>query len=448
MNILIVGLGEVGSFLAKMLSTEGHAVSVVDPDRQRLRRVTEALDVQAVLGDGSRPDVLDRADANSADLLLAVSNDDNANMLACLFGKRIGAKRSVLRVKDMRPFQGFRTFFRKNLMFDQVLSVEDLAATEVIKAVRQNQAVAVESFADGRIQMRRLRLGAESTLLDVAVRDLAIPDGMLIAAIERGGEIVIPGGDDVCAVEDELLVLGEPRAIATFERKTGIRPTHLRSVVVFGASSIVAEVCRVLVRLGVHTRVIVPDRSDGENLAGLVDGIAVLHGEGTDYALLSEERVGEADAFLGLSDQDEHNLMSCQIARSLGVARTVALVQKPDYVTLYQRLGIDVAVSPRLLCANQILSYVRRGSVGTIATLHEGKAEVLEIEVQPGSRLIGRTLREARFPRGSVIGAIARESGDIVIPRGDDEIEALDNLVIFVLRDVVDQVIAVVGSRA
>ncbi|MFO1051547.1 MAG: Trk system potassium transporter TrkA [Planctomycetota bacterium] len=444
MNILVVGLGEVGSHLARVLVSEGHAVTVVDADLTRLRRVSEALDVHAIHGDGSRPDILDRAEADSIDLLLAVSNDDNVNMLSCLFGKRIGARRTVLRVKDMTPFQRFRTFFRKNLAFDQILSLESLAATEVVKVVRQNQAVGVENFADGRIQMRRVRLTEDSPLVGVPVRDLKIPNNVLITAIDRHHDVIVPGGDDVCQVGDEVLVLGDEKGIAAFEKKSGSAPTSVRDVVIFGATGIASQVAQSMRKMRIAVRVIVPDRDDAERLAATLDDVTVLHAEGTDLELLREEHVGDCDAFLGLSDVDEVNLMSCQLARTLGVERTIALVHKPDYVSLYEKLGVSVAVSPRLLCANAILSIVRGGSISRIATIEEGKAEVIELEVLPGSKLVGKKLKDARFPRGAVVGAIARESGEIVIPRGDDVIEALDNLVVFALADVLENVLAMV----
>jgi trk system potassium uptake protein TrkA len=198
-------------------------------------------------------------------------------------------------------------------------------------------------------------------------------------------------------------------------------------------------------RYHVTTRVIVDDREEAERLSEVLQGVVVLHAEATDLNFLQEEHIGEADAFLGISEQDERNLMSCQLARNLGVVRTVALVQKPDYVSLYQQLGIDIAVSPRLLCANRILAFVRSRSISTIASIEEGKAEVLEIEVQPGSRLAGKKLKDAGFPRGCVVGAITRDEGDVLIPTGDDEIEAGDKMVIFVLNRVVDQVMELAG---
>lgn len=445
MNILIVGLGEVGSYLAKVLSTEGHAITVVDPDLQRMRRLADLLDVQAVHGDGSRPDVLDKAEAHGADLLLAVSNDDKVNMLTCLFGKRMGAKKTVLRLRDTSAVRRSKTFFRRNLQYDLLLSLDDLAAAEVVKSVRQGSAFGIDDFAEGKVQLRRFRLGEGGPFAGQLLKDVRLPAGVLIAAIDRARTVIVPGGADELRAEDEVFAIGEPKALAQFEKKIGQQKAVARSVVVFGGSRISAQVCQSLQHEHVAVRVIVEDRSEAERLSELLKGVTVLHADATDLNFLMEEHVGEVDAFLGVSDEDERNLMSCQLARTLGVARTLALVQKPDYVSLYQKLGIDVAVSPRLLCANRILAFVRSRSISTIASIEDGQAEVLEIEIAPGSPLVDQPLRTAGFPRGAVVAAITRDDGSVLIPRGDDSIRAHDQLVLFVLRQVVDEVLALAG---
>lgn len=445
MNILIVGLGEVGSYLAKVLSTEGHSITVVDPDRDRIRRVADLLDVRAVHGDGSRPDVLDRAEAHSTDLLLAVANDDKVNMLTTLFGKRMGAKKTILRLHDTSAVRRSRTFFRKNLHYDLLLSLDDLAAEEIVKIVRQSAAIGVENFAEGKVQMRRFILLESGPYTGQLVKDIKIPSGMLITAIDRDHEVIVPGGDDDLRAGDELFVLGEPKAIASFEKKIGGKKQATRNVVVFGAAGIAQQVCQALEREHVDVRVVVESRSEAERLSEVLKGVVVLHAEATDINFLREEHVGDADAFLGVSNEDERNLMSCQLARTLGVKRTVALVHKPDYVSLYQQLGIDIAVSPRLLCANRILAFVRSRSISSIATIEEGKAEVLELEISAGSSLVGKALKDANFPRGCVVAAITRADGAVVIPRGDDTIKAQDQMVLFVLHAVVDNVLELVG---
>lgn len=440
-NILIVGLGEVGTHLAKVLSKD-HAVTVIDASRDRIRRVADQLDVKAVHGDGAQPHVLDVADAPLADLLLAVSNDDNVNMLTCLFGKRMGAKRTVLRLRDVGPFKKARTFFRKNLMYDLMLCLDEIAAEEVVKTIRQNSAVGVETFADGKIQMRRLRLTEDSRFTGVAVKDLKIPQGVLITAIDRDQQVIIPGGADVLQAGDDVFVLGDPKSIAAMEKKSGVKPTYLRKVVLYGSSGLVIRIGEAMQRLHVDCRIICEDRQEAEKVSEALDGATVLHADVTDQSFMEEEHIGEVDAFLSLSDQDERNLISCQLARNLGAKRTAALVHKPDYVGLYQQLGVDVAISPRLLCANRILSFVRTRSVSTIAVIEEGQAEVMELELMPSSKLVGKTMASAKLPRGCVVGAIVRESGEIIIPRGDTELHGHDNLVVFVLNEVMEKVVA------
>ena len=448
MNILIVGLGEVGSYLAKVLSTEGHAVTVVDPNIDRIRRVADLLDVQVVQGDGSRPDVLDKADAPAADLVLAVSNDDRVNMLTSLFGKRMGAKQAVLRLRDTSSLQRMRTFFKRNLQFDLLLTLDDLAAEEVLKHVREKQALAVESYSEGRIQLHRLKAKAGSDLIGHTLKSLDIPKGMLVAAIDRQHDVIIPSGDDRILADDEVFLLGEPRIVGAFEKRHGMESTYFRNVIVYGCDNgVTVKVCEALHRNQIKVRLIVEDREEAEHLCEVLHGVVVLHADATDVNFLGEEHASDADAYLGLSDRDERNLMSCQLAHTLGVRRTVALVQKPDYVALYQQLGIDVAVSPRLLCANRILAFVRSRSISTIASIEEGKAEVLEVEVSPGCKLDGRKLKEAGLPKGCIIGAITREDGAIVYPTGEDEILAGDHLVVFALAKVIDKVLTLAGVQ-
>ena len=447
MNILIVGLGEVGTYLAKVLSTEGHSITVVDPNLERMRSVADLLDVQAVSGDGSRPDVLDKAEAHSADLLLAVSSDDKVNMLCCLFGKRMGAKKTVLRLRDTSAVRRSKTFYRKNLQHDLLLSLDDLAAEEIVKTVRQSKALGVENFAEGKVQMRRFRIPESGPYSGKLLKDVKMPAGMLIVAIDRDHDVIVPGGGDELLEGDEIFALGEPKAISSFEKKIGDRRAAPRNVVVFGGARISKQVCQALQREHVNVKIIVEDRAEAEELSEALADVVVLHGSATEINLLHEEHVESSDAFLGISDQDERNLMSCQLARNLGTRRTVALVHKPDYVSLYQQLGIDVAISPRLLCANRILAFVRSRSISSIATIEEGKAEVLEIEVQAGSKLVGKKVRDAGLPRGCVIAAITREDGSIVIPGGDDEILASEQMVLCVLEKVVDEVLALAGIR-
>ena len=196
MNIVIVGAGEVGHHLAGILSRDGHAVSVVDPDPSKARRMMESIDVQAIVGDGTRADVLTQAGASKADLVVAVTDDDHVNMIACMLSQRLGAKRRILRLKDTSLLEGYRFFYKQALGFDVVLSTQELAAEEILSVVRGANALSIDTFVDGRVQLRRIMLREESELLSEPIQNMRLPAGVLIAAIARGKKFFVPNGED------------------------------------------------------------------------------------------------------------------------------------------------------------------------------------------------------------------------------------------------------------
>lgn len=434
MNIVVVGAGEVGQHLADILSRERHAVSVVDTNPAKARRLMESLDVQALVGDGTRADVLMQAGASKADLVVAVANNDHVNMLACLMAKDLGAQRVILRLKDTRRLEGYRYFYKKSLGFDVVLSTEDLAAEEILSTVRERHALEVESFADGRVQLRRLRLREESELTDTPLEELRLPTGVLVAAVMRGDNFFVPAGEDSLHVSDHIYVIGEARDCDAFERLAGEKAAWNRSVVLMGAGGIGRTIVRRLANTaGVSVKVIERDPVRARALAvSSGEDSLVIEGDATALDLLMEERIGDANVFIATTGDDEDNMIACQLARSLGVERTVAMVNKAGYRQIYDMLGIDHGVSPRIMCAKEILRFVRSGSPSAIAVIGDGKAEVLELKVRLNE---GQRVKDLGLPKGgAVIGALVR--GDQVeIPNGDTVVERGDQVIVFTLPD-------------
>ena len=438
MNIVVVGAGEVGHHLADILSREKHAVSVVDPDPAKARRLQESLDVQALVGDGTRADVLTQAGASKADLVVAVTNDDRVNMLACVIAKKLGAQRVILRLRETRQLEGYRYFYKHALGFNVALSTSELAAEEILATVRERHALEVESFADGRVQLRRLRLREESELTAEPIERLRLPAGVLVVAVSRGERFFVPAGEDTLAVGDQIYLIGEARDCDAFERLAGEKSAWRRRVVIMGAGGIGRQVARALSGTpGVSVRVLESDKARARALSaeGLPD-VMVLEGDATDLELLLEERIGEANVFIATTGDDEDNMVACQLARSLGVERTVAMVNKASYRQIYDLLGIDQAISPRILCANSILRFVRSGSPSAIAVLGDGKGEVLELT----ARLDEPTrVKNLGLPRGAVIGALVR--GDLVkIPTGETMVEPGDQVIVFTLPETLEPV--------
>jgi len=438
-RILIIGAGEVGEHLARMLTQERHHVVIVDHDPEQLSRIEEMLDVQVVPGHGASAAVLERAGAFNADILLAVTSQDEVNLLAALFAKHMGARRAIIRIKNSDYVRYHRLFYKRVVGYDSMLVLNDLCAQEISELVRRHRAVAVENFAAGRIQMRQLKVTPDSAWAGKTLAKAKIPKGILVTAVIGEKEITIPRGDTQIRPGDELLLIGRQETMEKVEEITERLNASVRHLIVMGGGDLGLAVAQAFEYSGVKVKLIESDINRAKLLAENLDEVMVIHGDGTDHALLTEIGAANADVFVATGGQDEKNLLACQLAKAMGVKKTIALVEKPDYVTLYPRLGIDAAISPRLLVAQKILRYVRSGLISTIAVIQEGKAEVIEMKALPESKIVGTPLSRVGFPKGAVIGSILRKE-EVIIPDGDEVIQPDDSCIIFTFLSTVPQV--------
>ncbi len=444
MDITVIGAGEVGFHLADILSREDHRVSVIDTDPVKSRRIMESLDVQVVLGDGTDADVLNRGGVSRADLVVVVTDDDKANMLTAVLAKSLGAKRIILRLHDLDRLDQYHFFYKQALGFDVVLSTEEFAADEIVSTVREHHALEVESFAGGRIQTRRYRLDSGSKLAGLSLAELDLPTGVLIGAVSRGEQLSIPKGDYILAEGEQIWVIGKSHALDAFELANGAPPLRRRSVVIMGAGGIGRAVVRRLQQIqGLAIRVIECDTVRAKAFAAeFPSDVIVLEGDASDLDLLHEERIGEANIFIATSGDDEQNMVACLLVHSLGTERTIALVNKASYRQIYDLLGIDQAISPRILCANKILRFVRSGSISAISVLGEGKAEVIELEVRLPGKKTSAKVKSLDLPSGAVLGALVH-GDDTCVPHGDTVVEEGDHVIVFALPELVDRVLEV-----
>ncbi|MHC4893744.1 MAG: Trk system potassium transporter TrkA, partial [Planctomycetota bacterium] len=440
MDIVVVGAGEVGFHLAEILSRESHRVSVVDADAGRIRQLRETLDVQAIEGDGTQASVLSDAGVGQADLFIAVTDRDHVNMLACPLARNLGAKRIILRLKDTSRLAGYYFFYKKALAYDVALSTDELAAQEIVRLVREQHALEVESFAEGRVQLRRVRIGEAGELTSATLAKLEIPSGLVIAAISRAGKFFVAHGDDKLEKGDQVYLIGRGADLDQFEFLTGARKLGRRSVVIMGGGRIGSQLALRLSELpGLSIRILERDPERARRIATkFPQNVMVLVGDATDTDLLREERFEKVNVFIGATADDEDNLIACQLAKSYGAERTVALLDKPSYRDIYDVMGVDFAISPRILCANRILRFVRSEAVSAVAVVAEGRGEVLEIEAHlPGGKAESR-IKNLELPRGIVVGAVVRGE-DIEIPRGDTLVRNGDRLIVFALPSKIDE---------
>lgn len=439
LKIVIVGAGEVGQHIAGILSREQHAVTIVDPDPSKARKLAESFDLQTYRGDGTRADVLMDAGASTADLVVAVADDDHVNLLTSVIAKRLGARRVIVRLKDTRILESYRYFYKETLGFDIEISVEQLAADKVLEMVREHHALEVESFANGKVQLRRLPLRVESELTSAPLGEIRMPSGVLVAAISRRSGLEVPSGDAQLLVGDQVYLMGTKKGLDAFEKAAGEKVVYKRNVVIYGVSTIGRSIAKVLAtERGLNVIVVEPDEARARALDLECNGkLKVLVGDVMDRNVLQEEGIGDASVFVSAMENDGRNIVACQLAKAFGVERTVAVIDGAGLSEIFDFLeGVDQIVSPRIASANAILRFVRAGSLDAIAVIAGGRAEVLEFVTVVSEPT---KVKKLGLPKGVVLGAIVHGE-DVTVPAGDSVVRSGDTLIVFAKAEAIPEV--------
>lgn len=433
MNIVIVGLGEVGRYITDVLVTEGHNIVVIDLDRERLNSVDESLDVMSLNGHAGSEKTLKEARVETADLFIAVTDNCEVNMLSSIRAKELGAKVTVARVADAEYFDGEKAILHNVMGIDLMINPGALVAMEMHKIIRSANAIAIQDFADNRIEMIQLPIDYKSrSVVDHLIKDLKMPENTLIAAIIRANEIMVPGGMDMLESGDDVMVVGKIEQIPSVEKLFGQqRRRFTKRVFVVGGTEIGRTLAQMLARDGIEVVLFEKDRARCIELSeSLPQSVVIINGDGTDVEILEEERADHADVIVAVSPEDEVNIMTGLLAKQIGASRIVAVVHKPDYAKVCERLGFDATLSPRREVAKHVLKWVRMGEVVEVSPVLDGKGEFLEFIVPKHARIVGEAIRKIGFPKGANICAIV--SGDrAYVPDGNDIIHPNDRVIVF-----------------
>lgn len=441
MKIIIIGAGEVGFYLAKILSQEHHDIVVIDNNETRVGRVNEHLDVIAYEGSGISPNLLYKAGAEEADLLVAVSPSDEVNILACQIASKLGTKKTIARISS-HEFNDPESLV-KSEQFGINLSInpEAVTAEEIVRLVKRSTATDVLEFGDGKVQIIGMRLDALSPIIDKTIKEIdTIYDELTfrIVAISRGVRTIIPTGNDKFKKNDQVFAVCKTQHVQDMLRLAGKEGEEVKNVMILGGGKIGNLVAEML-EDEVNVKIIESDKDRSVNLASKLKRSLVIQGEGSDIDLLAKEGITEMDVFIAVTEDEETNIISCLMARHLQVPRTIALVENTDYVTLAATIGLDVAVNKKLSAAQIILRFIRKGQILSVATLHGVDAEVIELIAQKGSDVTRKQLKDLDFPKGAIIGCVM--SGDTVtIPVGSTKINPNDRVVVFALPNAIPEV--------
>jgi len=444
MRILIAGGGQSAALIASRLIREGNEITIVEKDAARCAHLDETLDAKVVRGSAASIRTLLKAGLENIQMLIAVTNSDEINVLACVIAKSYtNVKVKVARVRS-HEFADWRRIADQNeLGIDLIIHPESDVMERIMRVVNVPGVSDIIDFADGEVKLFGMNVERTSWFAGKTLEELDAagpPANSLVALIFRGQQVIIPHGAQVVLPGDHVYVCATKQNLDAVLEFMGVgRRGKLQRVFIVGGKQIGISLAQELERQGVQVKLIEKDGDRCELIAGLVKKTIVVKGDGTDQATLEEENIGGVDAFLALTQHDEDNIIASLLARRLGVSKVVALINRLSYLSMVQRLGVNTSVSLRLSTVDAVLQFVRKGGVLSVTTFREEEAEAIELIASEGSRYVGKQLRDIALPRGAIVGAIARTSGEVIVPRGNVAIEPGDRVIFFALESVVPE---------
>lgn len=440
MRVIIVGAGEVGYQIAKFLALEPVDVVVIDRDKNKLRRISEEVDIAVIEGEGGDPSALKEAEADKADILLAVTDRDETNMIACLLAKAMfNIPRKIARIRNPEYFKNERLLSKENLDIDPAINPEVEVAKAIIRLLEIPFAAEVEEFEGGIIRVIGFNVPQDTSFIGKSLKELgtSTQKSFLIGIIERGDKIIIPSGRDVIKSDDIIYIPVKKWEVTDTIALLEVSTKPAKKIMLLGGGRIGYHIASTM-ELKADIKIIEKDGERCKYLSKNLRKTLVLHGDGADRQLLIEENISDMDVFVAVSNNDELNIMASLLAKKLGVKKTIVIVNKTEYIPLAYSLGLQAVLSPRLITASTILRYVRKGDILSLTAIAEDKAEIIEARVGKQSSLVGKTLKEAKL-KGSIIGAIIRDE-EVIIPSGSDKVIEGDKLIIFTLRESIKEV--------
>jgi len=443
LKIVIVGAGEVGFHIASRLVLENKDVVVIDKDPSAVRRVSENIDAQVITGSGSSPAVLAKAGITGADLLLAVTDSDEINLMACLMTHMMSPiTKKMARIRDA-DFDDYHDTFRvKAPHIDTIINPEVEVVKKIEKLMSVPGAVDVGEFADGRIKFVGITLENDSNLAGVRLADLSARANKplpLIAAVVRNEQLIIPRGNDKLMVGDTVYFVSEEEnlldTLALFKKQA----SPARRVLIVGGGRIGFKLAGLLEQKSIYTKIVEKDAERCLQLAEKLNKVVVLHGDGSDQSLLNEENIKDMDVVVSVTNDEETNILVSLLSKQMGARKTITKLTKFSYFPLMTTIGLDLVVSPRLSAINSILQHVRRGKVISAMTIKGEQAEFMEAIALDTSDIIKKPLKNISFPKGALVTSIIR-GDNIIIPSGESIIEPNDRIIIFIRRQDISKI--------
>ena len=439
MRIIIVGAGQVGFHICERFSLENQDVVLIDTDEKKLKRIERDLNIMTIHGSGASARILAEAGIAKTDLFIAVTDSDEVNLIACIMSSQYNVKTRIARVRNQDFLEEGMFPDTKVLDIDMIISPDQAMTDEIVSLCHISAAFDMAKFADGRLMLLGYQIKEGNPHLGMTLNKLMKVHGshnFIMTAIIRGRDTIIPRGSDAIQAGDKIYIMVRREDIFRVEKFFHLSSQTPHKVFIIGGGRIGYAVARALEDLNIEVFLVENSRQRCEFLSENLGRTTVLNIDGLDSHDLVDEGIDQADLVISLTSDDSNNIMSSLLAKYHGAKRCITKITRHDFVPLLGPLGIDIALSSRQVAASMILRFVRRGAVGTVATIMNSDAEAMEIKVPMNRNFDNVALKDLNFPKGAIIGAIVR-GRKILIPSGNTRVQAEDNLVVFFTRDAV-----------
>jgi len=436
MKIIIIGDGKLGYSLAENLSKENHDVTIIDKNSEALKKAEENLDVMCIRGNGVSTKILLEAGVQNSDLLIAATNSDEMNMVCCLTAKKLGVGHTIARIRDPE-YASELSLLKRELGLDMVINPEQAAASEIARLIKFPPATNVEIFAKGRVEMVEINVTRDMAIANMQLKNIAnrFSSSVLIGAVRRGDEIIIPDGEFTIRESDKIYIIGQSAKVFDFCRRIGIHVQKIKNVMIMGGGRIAYYLAKCLDEMNIKVKIIEIDRERCRELTELLPNALIICGDGSDDTVLKSENLSEMGAFVAVTGRDEDNIISALLAKQYGVGKVIAKVNRINNPDIIKSMGIDNVVSPKLITANYILRFVRGlqnamgNHVNALYRIVENEAEAIELTAGNSARYVDIPLKNLNVKKGILVAAIVRRN-EIIIPNGNDVIKPRDNVIL------------------
>ena len=441
MNIIIAGDGEVGFHLAKMLSGENHNITIVDPHQELLKMIETHTDLMTITGDSTSISVLEQANVRKADLLISVVHDEKVNLVTCMLGSKLGAKRTIARINNTEYLTSENRILMRSLGIEAMVCPERIASKELVRLLNQTAATEIFDFSEGRLSLFLIKLDEKARVLNKTLNQIALEHPRLnfrAVAIHRDNKTIIPKGNDEFKLNDLAYVITRPDGIDALLKLGGKQKQEIKNVMIIGGGRIGRKTARRLER-EMNVKLIDIDKERCLTLIDQLEHTLIINADARDIELLEDEGIRNMDAFIAVTNDYETNILTCLLAQRFGVKKVIPLIENIDYIDISKSIGIDTIINKKLITASYIVRFTMDAEVTSIKCLSGIDAEVLEFVVKPGAYVTKRPIHQINVPKGSIIGGIVRGM-DSYIAVGDFQIKEGDKVVIFALPGAISKV--------